>query len=254
MEFELMKTDETEIRVLSEEQVKSFDVEYITEEMWPEIKGILNTNLKISGNSFSFLDIGGGNGVFTDSILRLYPESQGYLIDNSQYLLSVNKENSRKTLVKGSVEELDSLFGETKFDFIFMNWVLHHFVKGGYFETLKSQVSALRLAKSLLKENGQLIVIENLPQGIFGETVCTFIINRVTSSKIIAPFVKKMGGNTAGIGICFLGKNQWIQQFNKAGLSIKHVVTFGEWPLNFIKRIVLTIKNIKVGIFALKKN
>lgn len=248
-----MKTDETEIRVLSEEQVKSFDVEYITEEMWPEIKGIINSNSKKSDNGFSFLDIGGGNGVFSDSILKLYPESQGYLMDNSQYLLSVNKENPRKILVNGSVEELDNLFGEVKFDFIFMNWVLHHFVKGGYLETLKSQASALRQAKSLLKENGQLIVIENLPQGIFGETVCTFIINRVTSSKIIAPFVKKMGGNTAGIGICFLGKKQWIQQFHKAGFSIENIVTFGEWPLNSIKKIILTIKNIRVGIFALKK-
>jgi ubiquinone/menaquinone biosynthesis C-methylase UbiE len=246
-----MKTDE--IRVLTEEQVKSFDVEYVTKEMWPEIESILNSHLKISGSNFLFLDIGGGNGVFADSILELYPESQGYLIDNSQYLLSLNKLSLRKTLIEGSVDDLSNLIEANKFDFIFMNWVLHHFVKNGYLDTLECQANALCQAKALLKEDGQLIVIENLPEGLFGETFCTFIINKVTSSKIIAPLVKKMGGNTAGIGICFLGKKQWIKQFKKVGLSIEHLVTFREWELNQIKKTILTIKNIRVGIFSLKK-
>jgi ubiquinone/menaquinone biosynthesis C-methylase UbiE len=247
-----MKADN--IRVLSEEQTKVFDVEYVTEEMWPKINNILNSHMPTSGSDFLFLDIGGGNGVFSDSILEMYPKSQGYLVDNSQYLLNQNKKNSRKILIEGSVNDLSKLIGEVKFDFIFMNWVLHHFVKNGYLDTIENQRAILHEARKLLKDNGRLIVIENLPQGIFGETLCTFIINKVTSSKVIEPFVKKMGGNTAGIGVCFLGKNQWIKQFKKVGLFLDSVVTFGTWDLNPIKKVILTIKSIKYGIFSLKKN
>jgi ubiquinone/menaquinone biosynthesis C-methylase UbiE len=243
----------TQIRILEKSQVESFDVEYVTEEMWSALQKILNDRISVTGSDFSFLDIGGGNGKFTDRVLSNFQESHGYLLDNSSYLLSLNTSDQRKTVAEVSAEDIVGLLQDQKFDIIFMNWVLHHFVKGGYSTTLQTQVNILKQAKSLLSENGRIIVIENLPEGLFGETVCSFIINRVTSSKLFAPFVKKMGGNTAGIGICFLGEQQWLKQFLLAGLRKENLVKFSKWPLNPIKKALLTIKSIRVGIFVLDK-
>jgi ubiquinone/menaquinone biosynthesis C-methylase UbiE len=242
-----------QIRVLEKSQVESFDTEYVSEEMWSVLKNILNERIRITGSSFSFLDIGGGNGKFTDRVLSEFTESHGKLLDNSPYLLSLNTENHRKTTIEANVEDVKVLLENQKFDVIFMNWVLHHFVKGGYLSTLETQVRILGEAKKCLSKNGRIIVIENLPEGLFGETICSFIINRVTSSKLIAPIVKKMGGNTAGIGVCFLGKYQWLKQFSLSGLQSENTVLFQTGKLNFIKKTLLTIKNYRHGIFVLKK-
>jgi ubiquinone/menaquinone biosynthesis C-methylase UbiE len=242
-----------QIRVLEKSQVESFDTEYVSEEMWSVLKNILNERISITGSSFSFLDIGGGNGKFTDRVLSEFTESNGKLLDNSPYLLSLNTENHRKTTIEANVEDVEVLLESQKFDVIFMNWVLHHFVKGGYLSTLETQVRILGEAKKCLSENGRIIVIENLPEGLFGETICSFIINRVTSSKLIAPIVKKMGGNTAGVGVCFLGQQQWLKQFSLSGLKAENTVLFQIGKLNFIKKTLLTIKNYRHGIFILKK-
>jgi ubiquinone/menaquinone biosynthesis C-methylase UbiE len=245
--------ENNQIRILEKEQVKSFDTEYVTEEMWSTLHNILSSRVDVIDSKFSFLDIGGGNGKFTDRVLNNFKESHGYLLDNSSYLLSLNTFNPRKTILEVSAEEIERLLQDQKFDIIFMNWVLHHFVKGGYSATLETQVNVLRQAKNLLSKNGRIIVIENLPEGLVGETICSFVINRVTSSKIFAPIVKKMGGNTAGVGICFLGEQQWLKQFLRSGLRNENVVKFAEWELNYIKKFLLTIKNIRVGIFVLTK-
>jgi ubiquinone/menaquinone biosynthesis C-methylase UbiE len=245
--------NQNKIRVLEKSQVESFDTEYVDQEMWATLETILNNRMSVTNSNFSFLDLGGGNGKFTDKILSKFEECQGYLLDNSSYLLSLNTVNQRKTIVEVNAEEIEGLLQDQKFDIIFMNWVLHHFVKGGYSKTLQTQVNILSQAKNLLSENGRIIVIENLPEGLFGETICSFIINRVTSSKIFAPIVKKMGGNTAGVGICFLGEQQWLKQFLLAGLCKESIFKFPKWQLNPIKKTLLTIKSIRVGIFVLNK-
>lgn len=243
----------TQIRILKKSQVESFDTEYVTEEMWSTLHNILSDRVNVTGSEFFFLDIGGGNGKFTDKVLSNFKDSHGYLLDNSSYLLSLNTVSQRKTVVDVNAEEIENLLQDQKFDIIFMNWVLHHFVKGGYSTTLQTQVKILKQAKNLLSENGRVIVIENLPEGLFGETICSFVINRVTSSKLFAPIVKKMGGNTAGIGICFLGEQQWLKQFSLAGLRKENIVKFSKWSLNPIKKTLLTIKSLRVGIFVLDK-
>jgi ubiquinone/menaquinone biosynthesis C-methylase UbiE len=242
-----------QLKVLEESQVQSFDVEYVNEEMWAFLQNAIYQTISISGSKFSFLDIGGGNGKFTDRVLSSFTESNGYLFDNSSYLLSLNTTNQRKTVVSSSVEEIENILGDQKFDIIFMNWVLHHFVTGSYSSSMKTQVNILRKARKLLNENGKIIVLENLPEGIFGETICSFIINRITSSKILAPIVKKMGGNTAGVGICFLGEKQWLKQFLRSELSVEMLFKTAKFEVNPIKKALLTIKDIRVGIFVLNK-
>lgn len=241
------------IKELDDTQVLAFDTEYVTEELWESLINELN-RLEFTKSDFSFLDIGGGNGQFTDRLLNHFPNSQGYLLDNSKFLLDKNQEHPRKSLIESSAENLpDILEDNNKFEIIFLNWMLHHCVLDSFTKTKKCQREILKKAMMALKDTGRIVVFENLPQGLLGETLCSYMINRVTSSKTIAPFVKKMGGNTAGIGIGFLGEKQWQKQFALAGLTIENFKLFNEWKLNLIKKYLLTIKDMRVGLYVLKK-
>ncbi len=243
---------EEKIKKLSDQQVEDFNQEYVKGELWDTLVKRLNRS-DIVKNDFTFLDIGGGNGVFTDRILNQYPNSQGYLLDNSRFLLDMNIEHPRKELVEASAESLTETYKDKKFDIIFMNWFLHHTVKSTFSSTLVTQREMLETAHSLLSENGQLVVFENLPEGWFGEKACCYVINRITSSRLLAPFVKKMGGNTAGVGICFLGEKQWNDQFNKSGFTVLSLKKFKYWHLNPIKKALLTIRNVGEGLYILNK-
>jgi len=114
--------------------------------------------LDFINSDFTFLDIGGGNGIFTDKILETYPNSYGYLLDNSQSLLDINKEHPRKFLVNASAESLPEVFSDKKFDIIFMNLFLHHCVTNTFSDTLVTQRKMLETAHSLLDNNGRLVV------------------------------------------------------------------------------------------------
>lgn len=208
----------------------------------------------VKDKDFNFLDIGGGNGIFTDRILAHYPKSSGVLIDNSKYLLSKNSENPRKTVIETSAENLTGAIRNEKFDIIFMNWLLHHCVTGSFSDTLAMQRKMLAQAHQLLTDDGNLVVFENLPDGYLGEKTCSYIINRITSNKLLAPVVKKLGANTAGIGVCFLGEKQWSKQFSKTNFSVSGLKKFPNWKLNPIKKLFLTLKSMRVVLFFLTKN
>jgi len=62
-----------------------------------------------------------------------------------------------------------------------------------------------------------------------------------------------MGGNTAGTGICFLGEKQWLEQFNQSGFVVSKIRKFPKWELNPVKKTLLTIKDIRVGLYILNK-
>ena len=93
------------VKKLTNEQIESFDVDYVQNHVgWDKIESFINKYFP--DKSFTFLDIGGGNGVFADRILETYNKAEGIIIDNSKYILSKNKPNSRKTIIECSVENI----------------------------------------------------------------------------------------------------------------------------------------------------
>ena len=68
---------------LDDEQLQGFDTEYVTDQRWVPVKRCIDRDFP--GGYFTFLDIGGGNGLFTDRILANYPKSTGVVLDNSAY-------------------------------------------------------------------------------------------------------------------------------------------------------------------------
>lgn len=236
-----------QIKQLNENQIKSFDVEYINGDKWHLIKNTIYSYFP--DEKFNFLDIGGGNGLFTDRILRTFPLSTGVLIDNSKLLLEKNTFNERKTLIYTSVESLEEVFVKKKFDIIFINWVLHHLVNKSYIKTHQNIGNTLVSAKRLLSSKGYLSIFENIYNGIFFANLPSYLIFQLTSSQLISPIIKYLGANTAGCGVCFLSKNQWEYLINKAGFQVLNYTDSQEKDISSIQKLILHIGNAREGHF-----
>ncbi len=245
-----MNTDR--IKKLDEQQLQDFNQEYVDDSRWGTIQTLIEK--KFAGQKFCFLDIGGGNGMFSDRILESFPQAIGTVVDNANLLLELNKPNPRKTLIFGSVESLNTTFSNRKFDLIFFNWALHHFVNHSYEKTRKTQHNALVDAQNLLSDNGYISIFENMYDGIIFKNLPGRLIFYLTSSKTLAPLMSKMGANTAGCGVCFLSQAQWKDTTTEAGLIISQYTDYERWDdVSIIRRIVLHIGPVRHGHFWLSK-
>jgi trans-aconitate methyltransferase len=105
------------MKKLDDSQLEVFDTEYVNEERWHIVTNCINRDFP-SGN-FKFIDVGGGNGNFTDRLLEAYPGSTGTVLDNAQLLLNRNAFHPRKNLLCESIENLNSVITK-EYDIIFL--------------------------------------------------------------------------------------------------------------------------------------
>jgi hypothetical protein len=208
---------ESSIERLDDERLRHFDTEYVDDVRWrPFAHGI---ERYYPDGRFSFLDAGGGNGVFADRILTAYPESHGVVVDNSEFLLGRNQPHPRKTLLQESALHLERLV-ETKFDVVCFNWCLHHLVSRSYAESRRYITRALHSAHSLLFPRGHVSVYEDVYDGLVWDGAPSFIIHTLTSQKAIGGLIRRAGANTGGVGICFLSSKRWLATMQKAGHDV----------------------------------
>jgi hypothetical protein len=239
------------IKKLDDQQVEAFDTEYVDDARWAPISSFINRDFP--DGRFSFLDVGGGNGVFADRLLAEYPNATGMVLDNSAVLLSRNAPNPRKATLCTSAENVATL--NHKFDLISINWVLHHLVGHSYRESRQHQLSTLQALRGLLTERGRLSIYENNYLGWVFRDLPGRMIYELTSSKLLSPVVGKMGANTAGVGVCFLSQRQWFDTVGKAGFRL---LEFTEpdrltWPLRFVWKAGLHLRSIRVGHYWLAR-
>jgi Methyltransferase domain len=235
------------MKQLEDSQLETFDTEYVDAKRWKIIKAQIDKDFP-SGD-FSFLDVGGGNGIFADQLLAYYPNSTGTVLDNSQLLLNKNTTNSRKTIICDSVENLSKL--ETKYDLICFNWLLHHLIGNSYLSTRENISAAISTATLLLTDRGRISIFENTYNGLVADGLPSLLIFTLTSSRAIAGFIKKMGANTAGVGVCFLSQKQWVQVLEKTSLNLLKYSDDDKWPISPKLSIFLHIGNIRCGHFWL---
>jgi len=235
------------MKQLEDSQLETFDTEYVNEQRWKIVKEQINKDFP--EGDFSFLDIGGGNGLFADKLLANYPHSRGTVLDNSQLLLNKNLTNTKKTLVCDSVENLDKL--NQKYDLICFNWLLHHLVGNSYLATRKNISFALDAVVPLLTPRGRVSIFENMYNGLIIDGLPSRLIFNLTSNKTIAGFTKKMGANTAGIGVCFLSQKQWVEQLNHTSLNLLKYSDDDKWGIPLKWQIFLHVGNIRCGHFWL---
>jgi ubiquinone/menaquinone biosynthesis C-methylase UbiE len=205
------------VRVLDDSQVEAFDKEYLYDKRWQIVKACLDRDFP--DGDFRLLDVGGGNGLFADKVLREYPNAQVTVLDNSKMLLDRNRPHERKNTMLASATDLHADGGT--YDVISCYWLLHHLVGDTYGQSIRNIQKTLRSCRRLLTRRGRMSVWENLYDGIFVDGAPGWNIYQLTSirSPLLAKLVKAGGANTAGVGVCFQSTNQWIRHFLEADMA-----------------------------------
>ena len=234
-------------------QLKFINKKNVIGNLWDELRGELDRR-GFHKKHFDFLEIGGGSDIFTDRLLECYENSRAALLDNSRIMIEVNQTNPRKSLILADVDDLPAVAEGQKYHLIFMNFILNHCAAGNYFEALTAQREIIKKALSVLNEDGRIIVSEILLTGFLGDRICTSMIHRVTSSKLLAPWGQQICASTSGVGLYYLGENQWPEQFSQCGLTVDRLVKFKRWKVTTFNKILLTMKDIRHGVFVLRRD
>jgi SAM-dependent methyltransferase len=181
----------------------------------------------------SLLDVGGGNGTFLDTMLQALPDATGTLVEMSQGMADKNAPSPRKAVVCANFLDWAAATAqsEQRFDVIFFNFVLHHFVGKRWDESNRLQAQALQAAKSVLARDGLIVVYEIHYNGLFNDELPSTLIHALSSSALLSPVVKRLGANTAGYGVCFHSENYWKKLFGENGLSVvnEHLIVHGSF-------------------------
>lgn len=235
---------------LSDRQLTSFDTEYVTDARWSPIKRCIDRDFP--DGRFTFLDVGGGNGVFADRILANYPEASGVVLDNSRLLLGRNRPGARKRTLLDTAESLARAGGE-RYDVVFFNWLLHHLVERSSYRDTRARIDqVLRSAAGVLTERGRVSVYENLYDGLFADGAPGWVVYQLTSARRIAKLMSRAGANTAGVGVCFQSRRQWCSAMARNGFQILDFAQDVAWTIPWQWKAFLHVGQISCGHFWLK--
>ena len=215
-----MSTDE--LIQLDEGQLDYFmeDGHEVYRAQWQEQTGRIPTEIGGVDEEFRILDIGGSNGRFSDRMLAEYPRAQAVVVDNSDYLLRQNIPNDRKRLLLGSATQLPEILDGEKFDFIFVNCLLHHLVTGSYSGSRRTIRGVLRDISGALSERGRVSIWENVFEGALLTNFPSRAIFEITSVRALSKIARRLGANTAGVGVCFLTRPQWRSELEGVDLKV----------------------------------
>ena len=213
-------------KVLTDNQLVAFDCsawEQKRFERWmriDDIKAILSSYMVIYPAA-KFLDLGGGTGRFSDSLLAAYDSASAVVGDSSEFLLSRNRPHPRKTILRVDASRLAGTFGPRSFDVVFVHRLLHHLVGNSYAETIRLIQEVLCQCAAILKPQGRLSVVENIWDGRFFDRLAGRLLYQATSSRLLAPVARRMGANTAGTGVCYLSSRLLNRLLERAGFDIE---------------------------------
>ncbi|MEG2219660.1 MAG: methyltransferase [Muribaculaceae bacterium] len=229
-----------ETKKLDNNQLEHFNTDLMQDSYWEVFLKELVDKIDIS-KPFKLLDIGGGNGRFADKLIELYPNIEVTILDNSDYLLAQNTPNPRKHLICGSVIDIDNFVCSMNYDIITINWVLHHLIGNTRKDSLKIMSSTLSSLTKYLSPNGRISIIENLYCGLIWDSFPSRLIYFVTSihNSIISSLVKRIGFNTAGVGVCFLSEKIIKDMVIEIGLKLISTTVIDQWNYNILSRLIL---------------
>ncbi len=172
------------------------------------INSLLNKDKKIG------LDIGGGIGTFSLHI-SLKTDSHIDVVDPSLLAKKNFLVHNKLNLISEDFREFNK---DKKYDFIFLNFVLHHILGDDLGTTKRAQMDFIEKTISYLNDDGILIVEELYYNGMFGSDITGQIIYQLTKLKCIEKFTRFLGANTAGEGVRFRSNKSWNKLFQNLGL------------------------------------
>lgn len=210
---------QTFVKKLGDESLAQFDHDYVSDAGYAAICARIDHDFP--AGAFTFLDVGGGKGLFTDRLLESYQGARAVVLDNADLLLGANAAHARKDLVLGSATDLAALFPSQRFDVAFFNFALHHFIGKDYADTRRLQRESVRQARTMLVPGGRVSVSEITYNGALVDNLPSRVVFGLTASAALAPLVKRLGANTAGTGVCFMSAKAWQREFSAAGLAVE---------------------------------
>ena len=234
---------------LQDDQLEQFDFEFANDQMREDFFDLVSR--QFGGRAFTHLDVGGGNGRFADRLLERFPRCRSTVVDVAQVLLARNRPHPRKEVLRVAAEDMHRHLGGRRFDLITLNWMLHHLSAGSYHRTRGHQRAVLREVGRFLAPGGRVSVFEDLVEGLLVRDLPSWLVYQVTSSKLLAPLVRRLGANTAGTGVCFLTEHQWRGVFRRVGYAVRKYVPYWAWQLPRAKCLILHIKTMRNGLFWL---
>lgn len=234
---------------LQDDQLEQFDFEFANDQMREDFFALVSANF--GDRAFTHLDVGGGNGRFTDRLLERFPRCRSTVVDVAEILLRRNRPHPRKEVLLAAAEQMHRHLGGRRFGLITLNWMLHHLSAGSYHRTRGHQLAVLREVERFLAPGGRVSVFEDLIEGLLVRDLPSWLVYQVTSSTLLAPLVRRLGANTAGTGVCFLTERQWRGVFGRAGYDVAQYIPYWAWQLSRVKCLVLHIKTMRNGLFWL---
>jgi hypothetical protein len=208
---------------LSEDRVESFDHNSTAVHAVAPVVSAIRKLIDCQ-EQLTFLDVGGGNGTFLDTMLMAVPSAKGTLVEISKGMAEKNIASERKVVVCENFLDWAATLakGSARYHVVFFNFVLHHFVGVTRKESILLQESALHAAESILAEGGLIVIYEIHYNGLFHGELPSFLIHMLSSSRVLAPLIKRLGANTAGYGVCFHSESYWQILFKRCGLCVAH--------------------------------
>ena len=205
-----------------------------------------------SREHIKILDIGGGSGYFSALVCEYLSKQdvkcEIFVVDTMQY--GTWAEFSGKiTFIEESAENLDMIFDEGTFDIVFAKYVFHHFVKDSWKKSIKCMLSIIMQIKRIMKIDSYLCIVDQFYNGLLGDTSASKTIYTFTTCKIsvFSKIFKKMGAQSAGVGVCFLSKKMWYNFFGVAGFSVEKLEEPLPRKLKWYKHIGLLLKTWNDG-------
>jgi ubiquinone/menaquinone biosynthesis C-methylase UbiE len=178
------------------------------------------TDLKI-------LDIGGASGHFAVGLYDYFKNNNCKIIvlDTAKYN-TWGKFSDKVEFIEASADNIDTLYHKNEFDLIFANRVFHHFVRHNWKETVNGITEIAGKIYKILKPEGYFCIVDHFYNGFLYDEITSKIIYTLTICKIlsIVKLCKKLGAESAGVGVCFLSKKMWINLLLKNNFKIHKLV------------------------------
>lgn len=203
--------------------------------------------------TLTILDIGGGAGYFSRELLRQVT-SQGskvreihiHLLDTHRY--DTWNDNDRLIhFVEGDALDMDSIYRGGVFDYIFCNMFFHHLLGDSFRQSADLRKMCMDKMKNILKPDGTIGIIDNLNDGFLWDQASCRILYFLTTTKnpLVVKLCKKMGSNSAGVGVCMLSRKMWHRLVNSAGMEIVDSIDSEPDELGVLKRVCLVNKSYR---------
>ena len=236
---------------LDNDAVKAFDTEFRDWEAYCSVLSSLGiprpTKIKV-------LDIGGGNGIFMDRLLAFFSNATGVVLDYSQFMLDRNTNNLRKKVMQGSATDIDTLLLGENYDLVTINVLLHHLVGENEEQNLINISRCLKSLHRILAGKGKLVVYEQVYEGWLRQPSPGEIIYRITKIKsgTFSSLMKRLGANTAGVGVRFRSIRGWQGLFERHNFRSIHAGFVLEDKPSIFRKIFLNVRKVGSYFFVLE--